>query len=465
MRVLLRLVAAALVCSLLLLSCSDPFQGDGEKSPDYRIARNSAAGTVTIDELVASEGSDPQLYVRLNRSGYEVREYPVAYRGMDYYDLIIALKHPGDVTVGHGDSGSPIVDSRGRVVAALYAGDTTNKELFFARPIENMTEPLGVAASQALSGRETLLARHFVGITPESLGEIRSRLGLPEERILARPETETRAGAPRETAAGASTSGEESRLAARQSATASPGQSILVRYLDGNLFRSYVSGTVSYVAGEQDNGGSILAFGHGVIGAGSSSAPVDLVAAVGFVESYRYPYKVVDPFVSNGNALGYLVQEAYSGVRVTASAAFGQTTVSSTLTVPGSDLGLRAEHTVAPTSRSTQDHYFQTMAILSPLIYQWERAYNQEGNVTVSFRAFTTSGEGGSDLSNEANGITGVSEGPLEILYDDYLAAEAEGSYLSYVVEKLYDLVRATYRSQPAGTRFGTITTDVTLTE
>lgn len=466
-------IVSVILAVALLAGCNDPFGGDSDGGPGYRAVQDTPTETVAIDALVAEQGPDPELYLRVNRSGYEVREYPVNYRGLDYYDLMIVLENPEDITVGHGDSGSPIVDGAGRVVAALYAGDPTNKELFFARPIEDMTRELlentgsavasaadrereetrgEIRGSQGVPGRELLVARHFVGIGGETLRDIRGSLGFPEEEWITRRERPT-----------PSRRTEGDALSGRQVDSAIAGQSILVRYLDGNIFRSYVSGTISYTSGNLAEGGSILAFGHGVLGDGASSVPVDLVPAVGFVESYRYPYKVVDPFAGEENSLGFLVEEAYSGAAVRQSGGFDATVVESSFLSQNATVALGAQHLVAPTSRSTQDHYFQTMAILSPLIYEWESAYNQAGDLTVRFGSFATTG--GTELATEAGGISGVLEEPLTITHEEYLAAEDYGSYLGYIVETVYEVVREAYRSREPGTRFARIQTELSVTD
>ncbi len=453
MQVVLRFLGILVLVILFATACNDPFyRKDESERPGYRVVRDNPTEWKKISDLIDEKGSDPELYVRLNRSGYEVREYPVEYRGMDYYDIIIALKHTDDVKVGHGDSGSPIVDGAGRVVAALYAGDPTNKEIFFARPIEEMTARLLAVQERDVvtTGRQLLVTRYFTGIKAETLAEICGSLGLPREECVFGRASPT-------TSFGADTAG----LAIRQTTTPIAGQSILLRYLDGNIFRSYISGTVTYVTGLPADGQSLLVFGHGVFGDGRATVPAYLVSAVGFIESELYPYKVIDPFSADDNPLGFLVEEAYSGAKLQDKGPYEPTLVESSFLPPTATDAIEARHVVAPTTRSTQDHYFQTMAILSPLIYEWQSAYNQDEDVAVRFGSFTTSG--GAELA-AAGGIAGVLDGPLAITHVEYLAAGESNSYLGYIVVTLYDVIREAYRTQPSGTRFGTIKAEVTVT-
>ena len=95
-------------------------------------------GYLSFSALSSFKRGDP-LKLRLNRTGKRIDEYTVYFDSLySGGERLVLLNTGSDLFIGAGDSGSPVLTSDGKVVAALCYGWRDNKRFFAARAIEDM---------------------------------------------------------------------------------------------------------------------------------------------------------------------------------------------------------------------------------------------------------------------------------------------------------------------------------------
>ncbi len=230
------------------------------------------------------------LDVRLNRSGYEVRQYPVTFLGIltSAADHLFVFKmQDASVIVGHGDSGSPVLDSQGRVIAVLCYGVDGDRYQFMARAIDDV-----VAISQARSLSEAISA-----FTP---------LGLAAFSTVGRPWTLGTVPGPASVPALRSARASRSLL----DGTTIPGQSVAVLLVSGPIVNEGWVGTLSFL-----QSGTGYLFGHSATGNLASSSPVALpvfsASMVTMLDSSPSPSKLAQ--VEGQPYLGNMVKDTFFG--------------------------------------------------------------------------------------------------------------------------------------------------------
>ena len=159
MRSFLTHVALGLMWVLMMASCSNQdgssSSGSSESSSSTSSSTNDSntgswSGNTVIGittpptgYLVFSALSSLQrgypLKLRLNRTGTRIDEYTVYFDSLySGGERLVLLNTGSDLFIGAGDSGSPVLTSDGKVVAALCYGWRDNKRFFAARAIEDL---------------------------------------------------------------------------------------------------------------------------------------------------------------------------------------------------------------------------------------------------------------------------------------------------------------------------------------
>lgn len=241
------------------------------------------------------------LFVRLNRVGTEVREYPVTLVGTqtDGADRVLSLRLTDPkMVVGAGDSGSPVVDKTGQLVGVLFGGFDNDATFFLARAAEDVTNVATVTNANApdvvafAAQRNQPMALIASGV-PDRLWNVefggqkpltgfRSRATVGAGRVIDELPTKPIAG-----------------------------MSVAVMALSGDAASMYAVGTLS-----MPTGNGFVAFGHPYMRSGASTLPVCYAATDTMVGTGTGlgVFKWAHPI---GQTMGTLTQDSSFGCAVT----------------------------------------------------------------------------------------------------------------------------------------------------
>ncbi|MEI6144438.1 MAG: hypothetical protein WCP91_02475, partial [Candidatus Berkelbacteria bacterium] len=228
----LLVVALFALMALSLAGCG----GSGPVAPPAGIP---SGGTIVTDNPTQTMGfADVQslargtgLKVRLNRAGYEVREYPCAYIAAftDSGMKLVECQMPDNVTIGEGDSGSPVLYNGKTIGGLAYGMDGDHKD-FWAKSIEDMT-PIAQLANVGGLQLRAIGFSHFCNVS-DHVAQVITSLGHGGEQLFAnRPTTSlaqihTCGGVP-------------------ESAPAIAGQSVSVDFCRGPIVNLCIIGTLT----------------------------------------------------------------------------------------------------------------------------------------------------------------------------------------------------------------------------
>ena len=122
---------------IILFNCDiydKPADSDTNDKTGY-IVTNIPTEIVPISEINNFQRNTP-LKIRLNRFGFTVREYNVI---LEYSNgSSIMIRKLDNITIGAGDSGSPVLTKDGRLVGALWAAYYYNGDQYIARAMETV---------------------------------------------------------------------------------------------------------------------------------------------------------------------------------------------------------------------------------------------------------------------------------------------------------------------------------------
>lgn len=238
------------------------------------------------------------LFVRLNRAGTEVREYPVILIGSqtEGTDRFITCQVPTTLVVGAGDSGSPVVTKDGKLIAVLFGGFENESHVFLGRAAEDVVSvasrkaPEVVAFSSQPSRPMALVA---TGV-PERMWNIEFGGQKPLTGFRSR-DTITNSG----------------RVIDEIPAQPIAGQSVAVMELSGDAANMYAVGTLS-----MPTLGGFVAFGHPYAASGQSALPVRYAATDTMVgaSSGLGVFKWAHPI---GQTMGTMSQDSNFGCAIT----------------------------------------------------------------------------------------------------------------------------------------------------
>lgn len=208
---------------------------------------------IVLFEEVSQFERGTRMWLRLNRVGFEVREYPVELKGtmFDWGErLIICRLSPetGQMVIA-GDSGSPLLTEDDRVAGAVCYGVLGDPYIFMARAIEDV---LSLTAENEV-GTRSYQGQHLVPIPPAYYLTVpgdtdRIKRWLRNNGLCI---CQVSAAAIRQT-------GEPALI---------PGNSISVNEITGYLINGGYVGTVSYM-----NDNKIYTFGHSLYRTGDTAA-------------------------------------------------------------------------------------------------------------------------------------------------------------------------------------------------
>lgn len=263
------------------------------------------AGYASFSTLSGLQRGD-ELRLRLNREGTRIDEYPVyldsIYNGGE---RLLLLTTEADLVVGAGDSGSPVLDAQGRVVASLCYGWADNKHFFAARAIEDLLALQGLPSARN-AGRLAGLGLQKLGLVGPSV-ELRSTRNWLQARGGAWSFHLLDSFASR----GERRSLRDSSLVLQP--TLQPGNTIAVLDLDGDLTSLGAYGTLSYQSGSE-----WYAFGHSyTLSGGQLSKPVVPAEMVTMIDTSPVARKL--PKRSAGS-FGAMTADYFEGIRINPSA-------------------------------------------------------------------------------------------------------------------------------------------------
>lgn len=288
---------------LLISSCGS----DGEIEEEIKAAL--AADFVTTievnpDEIISFEDVKSTykkgdiLKLRVNRSGLIIEEHNIQFDGV--YDSngerLIFCKTISDLVVGQGDSGSPVLNSEGKIIAVLCYGFSDANHQFAARAIEDVLSVEKIEETEVSASKSSF----------ETIDLSFSTLGMTEEDFSAYIENDDK-GEFKNYRSSELEFGNKGELSSKSTSNSLiSGNSISLCEVRGTVFNWCATGTASFV--DEKN---IYAFGH------SSSiyngAPVYLAKMVTLIESSYVSYKLSLP---TDEYLGVLVADQTEGILI-----------------------------------------------------------------------------------------------------------------------------------------------------
>lgn len=255
-----------------------------------------AGGTVVTDNPIETMPFDQvqnlargtKLKVRLNRVGYEVREYPCTLISafVETGEHLVQCQMPDNVTVGAGDSGSP-VSYQGKIIGALAYGYFGNSKDFLAKSIEDMDEVNGYVATSAVTSRRPIGLAFQTNASQRAIDLMKAMGRGNDQFVITSGVMNTRGGT-------------------AEPASAIAGQSVSVDYVRGDLLNGGAVGTLTY----QQPNGTWLAFGHPLDFAGPRSIPVSLAWVDAMIDTVLWSFKQAHP---TKESFGALAQDRQQG--------------------------------------------------------------------------------------------------------------------------------------------------------
>lgn len=314
------------------------------------------------------------LKLRLNRSGFEVKEYNVKFDGIydkDGEHLIFCTTND-DLVIGQGDSGSPLLNSDGKVIGALCYGFEFTNNQFAARAIEDLIEISTTQNSTNLiSGKSNLY---------KELGLVNYTLGVNENTLK-------RYGKNSSLFANTQFVDKESSLLKSSSNTVIPGNSIAVNLVSGDDYSFGAIGTLSY---RTDNN-KLLAFGH-PFGVDVLSAPATTASMVTMINSDYIAFKLALP---SDQSIGCMVKDKDAGILIDPNATPIVFNHQVTITLTGElaeELGttISSKHTVANFKEFEKDNSYSglitSMVVFDKILSKIDVETQATCNLNVTFK-------------------------------------------------------------------------------
>ena len=387
------------------------------------VVTDNPSATMPFSEVQAlPRGTELQL--RLNRDGYTVREYNCSLISafVDTGEHLVECQVPDSLTIGAGDSGSPLL-YKGKVVGALCYGYDGDHKNFFAKSMDDMDQVnsyVGTASSSSHGRKEISLA--FQCNASDRAVKALDKMGLKLEGLTL--------------TSGTSSSGSVGTCGGvPEPASAIAGQSVSVDYVRGDLLNGGAVGTLSF---RQQNG-SWLAFGHPLDFYGERQVPVSLAWMDAMIDttfgSFKQAHPTKEPF-------GALVQDRQQGCLINPAV----TPATANVVVKATCAGRTStyQHDVLQDGGSGAESYFASLCTITSL----DRALGaiskmaSSGTVTVKYQggeAETTTFEtpvvytmGGVTPPYDASSeVTGIVSRFITSLHDSHFGKSLE----SVVVE------------------------------
>jgi len=295
------ILAIGLFGVLSFISCTKEYTTISSEKETGVVVNNNITARVTFSQVQGLVKGE-KMKIRLNRTGFEVREYTAYFESATLVDgeQLIYCSIPG-IVIGSGDSGSPLYTKEGKLAGALCYGFSGDNHQFIARAIDDLLSISNVTKS---NNEAIDLANHGLypiessyqckGFTKEFINRLISR---NPNNILSKYEV-----------VNSSEVIPNSKLKINTVTNIIPGMSATVIEGIGNLTLLGATGTISYI----DKYDRMYAFGHHYSKDYSPiSAPVFLADMKFFVDSYLESFKEAD---FTDQFIGSMTADSYYGV-------------------------------------------------------------------------------------------------------------------------------------------------------
>ncbi len=156
------------VAVMIITGCQTSTLDRDNGNIDKKIITENITESLSFDH-VSEIPIGESLYLFLNRTGTLVGKYEVELRGTmteSGEHLIVAKVKDSTLTIGNGDSGSPLVTKDGKIAGALCYGFPGDSKLFIARAIDDVNNlPLPPATRSNTAYMTLGLSNTLSGIT------------------------------------------------------------------------------------------------------------------------------------------------------------------------------------------------------------------------------------------------------------------------------------------------------------
>jgi hypothetical protein len=282
---------------MLLNSCTEKnYYTVSNVESEGTIVTSNPTGILTFSELKnISKGTE--MYIRINRTGFQVESHAIKYEGTleEMGENLIVCKTLNNLSIGQGDSGSPIVTKDGKIVGALCYGFSGSNTQFIARAIEDiMSIESGKKSVKQNTNSIYERIEPYVYFTSNSIN-------LPsyantDFAIKCEPSKSN------SLKSGKSDDQEPAHLIA--------GMSIDVSMVKGDIVNYGAVGTISYIEGN-----NLYAFGHSFMGQQTNGMPAFHREMITLIESHgdEPSYKLSAP---SDFYIGALVKDQTEGILI-----------------------------------------------------------------------------------------------------------------------------------------------------
>lgn len=298
------------------------------------------------------------LYVRVNRTDSEVQQFPIRFNGCEEVsgEKLVACTALGELVVGAGDSGSPVVTADGRLIAGLCYGVPGDTKTFWARAASDIrmaANEQGNTRSQRSAGRGLVQPVRFIfGLNDTMIARMNRKI--PDGFVSMTSRSRM------------------NKSASRQNLAMVPGQSVAINEVSGDLLTAGAIGTYCFSTDGKD-----FLFAHGYNNYGTIASPVTMVDMKMMVDSTSYgSFKEAIP---NGKIVGTAVADRYNGVVVDRHVAPKIFPVDVSVVVNGGNLK-KFHHDVTKHAGSWVEKYFTYGAVFVPLDYVLDKIVGGQAN-------------------------------------------------------------------------------------
>jgi len=292
-------VLALIIISLFIsfYACTEKnYYGDDSTVVVGAKVLDNPTATISYEEMGKMQKGEI-LKIRLNREGFNVEQYQIVFEGLYQEDgeKLIVCKTMGDLQVGEGDSGSPILTADGRIAGALCYGIYGNNSQFLARAIEDVMSIDTDKKCGQLAANSTfqkISPYYFItGLANELPEYAKASLPFKYEGIQA--------------------GNQKAASLLKDEIPGDPiaGMSIAINIISGDIVNVGAVGTISYM-----NGDKIFAFGHPFMGQETEGIPAYHASMITLIESNLQPaFKLTD---NTTHYIGTMIKDKNEGIMI-----------------------------------------------------------------------------------------------------------------------------------------------------
>ncbi|MDG2280005.1 MAG: hypothetical protein P8L42_05190 [Flavicella sp.] len=256
--------------------------GSLEAQPSQVNITSNPSEIISFNNVEDTFVKGDSLKLRINRDGVRVDEYDILFDGVyeSNGERLVFCKTINGLVVGQGDSGSPVLDKNGKVIAILCYGFSFANHQFAARAIEDVQGVGSVQTSSEKSNFNKLNLSYSVsGLSNEEFMSYISKDSIGRFDAYKKAKIEEQNSISGKNVLSVKSTSQEEVI---------PGNSISLIELQGTYVNFYATGTASFV--DESN---IYGFGHST--SMSTGVPVYLSKMVTMIESEEIGYKLSLP--------------------------------------------------------------------------------------------------------------------------------------------------------------------------